>query len=37
MDRPSNLTEEVAENVNLGDQGLPASDPCESIISESHA
>ena len=37
MDRPPNLTDEVAENVNLGDQGLLASDPCESIRSESHA
>ena len=32
-----NLDEEAAENVNLGDQGLPASDPFESIKSESHA
>ena len=37
MDRPPNSTEEAAERVNLGDQGLPASDPSESIISESHA
>ena len=37
MDRPPNSTEEAAERVNLGDQGLLASDPSESIRSESHA
>ena len=37
MDRPPNPAEEVVENVNLGDQGLPISDPSESVRSESHA
>ena len=37
MDRPPNLAEEAAESVNLGDQGLPISDPSESVRSESHA
>ena len=37
MDRPPNPAEEAVENVNLGDQGLPASNPSESIRSESHA
>ena len=37
MDRPSNLVEEAVESVNPGDQGLPASDPSESVRSESHA
>ena len=37
MDRPPNPTEEAVESVNLGDQGLPVSDPSESIRSESHA
>ena len=37
MDHPPNSTEEVAESVNPGDQGLPTSDPSESVISESHA
>ena len=37
MDRPPNLVEEAAESVNLGDQGLIASDPYESVKSESHA
>ena len=37
MDRPPNLTEEAVESINLGNQGLPASDPFESIRSESHA
>ena len=37
MDRPPNLAEEATESVNPGDQGLPASDPSESIRSESHA
>ena len=37
MDRPPNSTEEVAESVNLGDQGLPALDPSESVRSESTA
>ena len=35
MDR--NSVEKVVESVNLGDQGLPASDPSESVRSESHA
>ena len=37
MDRPPNSAKEVAESVNLGDQGLPTSDPSESFKSESHA
>ena len=37
MDRPSNPTEEAAESVNLGDLGLPASDPFKSVRIESHA
>ena len=37
MDRPPNPVEEVAESVNPGDQGLPASDRSESVRSESHA
>ena len=37
MDRPPNPTEEAAESVNPRGQGLPASDPFESIRSESHA
>ena len=37
MDRPPNLAKEAAESVNPGDQGLPASDPSESVRSESHA
>ena len=37
MDRPPNPTEEAAESVNPGDQGLPASDLFESVRSESHA
>ena len=32
MDRPPN----PAESVNPGDQGLPASDPSESVRSKSH-
>ena len=36
MDRPPNPTEEAAESVNLGDQGLPTSNPSESVRSESH-
>ena len=36
MDRPSNLAEEATESVNPRDQGLPASDPSESVRSESH-
>ena len=36
MDRPPNPTEEVAESVNPGDHGLPASDPSESVKRESH-
>ena len=34
---PPNLAEEAVESVNPGDQGLPASDPYESVRSESHA
>ena len=37
MDRPLNSVEEATESVNPGDQGLPASDPFESVKSESHA
>ena len=37
MDHPPNPVEEAAESVNLGDQGLPASDPSESVRSEIHA
>ena len=37
MDRPPNSVEENPESVNPGDQGLPTSDPSESIRSESHA
>ena len=37
MDRPLNSFEEAVESVNPGDQGLPTSDPSESIKSESHA
>ena len=37
MDSPLNLAKEAAENVNLGDQGLPASNPSKSVKSESHA
>ena len=37
MDRPTNSVEEVVESVNLGDQGLPTSNPSESVRSESHA
>ena len=37
MDRPPNPVEEAVESVNLGDQGLPASDRSESVRSESHA
>ena len=36
MDRPLNSTKEATESVNLGDQGLPASDPYESVRSEIH-
>ena len=36
MDRPLNLAEEATKSVNPGDQGLPASDPSESVRSESH-
>ena len=35
MDRPPNQTEEAVESVNPVDQGLSASDPSESIRSES--
>ena len=37
MDRPLNLAEEAAESVNPRYQGLPTSDPFESVRSESHA
>ena len=37
MDRPPNPAEEAAESVNLGDQRLSASDPYESIESESNS
>ena len=37
MDRPPNLLEEAVESVNPGDQGLPTSDPSESVRSKSHA
>ena len=37
MDHPPNLAKEAAESVNPGDQGLPTSDPFESVRSESHA
>ena len=37
MDRPPNPAEEIAESVNPGDQGLPASDPSEFFKSEIHA
>ena len=37
MDCPPNPAEEVAESVNPGDKGLPASDPSESVRGESHA
>ena len=36
MDRPPNPGEEAVESVNLGDQGLPTSDPSEYVRSESH-
>ena len=37
MDHPPNLAEEAAESVNPGDQELLASNPSESVRSESHA
>ena len=37
MDRLPNLVEEAVESVNPREQGLPASDPSESVRSESHA
>ena len=37
MDHPPNSVKEVAKSVYPGDQGLPASNPFESIRSESHA
>ena len=37
MDCPPNSAEEAVESVNPRDQGLLASDPSESVISESHA
>ena len=36
MDHPPNQAEEAVESVNPGDQGLPTSDPSESVKSESH-
>ena len=36
MDRPPNPAEEATESVNPGDQGLPVSNPSESVRSESH-
>ena len=35
MDRLPNLVEEVVESVNPREQGLPASDPSEDVISGS--
>ena len=35
MDRFSNLVEEAVESINTREQGLPASDPSESIRSAS--
>ena len=37
MDHPPNPSEEAAESVNPGDQGLSPSDPCKSFKSESNA
>ena len=37
MDHPPNPLEEAVESVNLGDQGLFASDPSKSFKSESNA
>ena len=37
MDHPPNPFEEAVESVNPRDQKLPASDPSESVKSESHA
>ena len=37
MDHPPNLAKEATKSVNPKDQGLPASDPSESVKSESHA
>ena len=37
MDHPPSPTEEAAESVNPGDQGVLASDPSEYVRSESHA
>ena len=36
MDHPPNPYEEAAESVNPRDQGISASDPSESVRSESH-
>ena len=36
MDRPPNPVEEATESVNPGDQGLPISNPSESVRSENH-
>ena len=37
MDRPPNPVKEAVESVNLGDQGLSASDPSKSVKSKSNA
>ena len=37
MDRPPNPIEEAVESINLGNQGIPASDPSKYVRSESHA
>ena len=37
MDWPPNQTKEAVESVNLGDQGLSASDPFQSFKIESNA
>ena len=36
MDRPPNPAKEAVESVNPSNQGLPASDPSESVRSGSH-
>ena len=37
MDHPPNSAEKAVESVNLGDQGLSASDPSEAVKSERNA
>ena len=37
MDHPPNPAEEAIKSVNLGDQGLPTSNPSEYVRSDSHA